>query len=116
MKRIVMLSVAIAALAGSAAALLSASAEPAGDASPIYGVKVPDGYRDWAMISVADVGAPVNDLRVKLGNALAIEAYRSGKLPFPDGAIIARLAYQQVHSPDNDAVFRAAAAKQGLSP
>jgi hypothetical protein len=36
-------------------------------------------------------------LRVKLGNYLAIKAYREGK-PFSDGAIIARLAWRQVNS------------------
>jgi len=31
-------------------------------------------------------------MRAKLGNDIAIRAYREGKVPFPDGAIIARLA------------------------
>ncbi len=94
----------------------TASGQEDGGAAPIYGIKIPHDYRDWRMISVADVGAPVNDLRVKLGNDRAISAYRSGKLPFPDGAIIARLAYQQVQSEQNNQVFRAAAEKQGLPP
>ncbi len=34
-------------------------------ASPIYGITMPAGYRDWRMISLAQVGPPVNDLRVK---------------------------------------------------
>jgi hypothetical protein len=66
------------------------------------------------MISAALVGAPVNDLRVKLGNDVAIKAYREGKRPFPDGTIIARLAYQQVTSEENNKVFRAAAEQRGL--
>ena len=85
------------------------------DAAPIYGVKIPAGYREWRMISVAHVGEPINDLRVKLGNDLAIKAYRDGT-PFPDGAIIARLAYRAVTSDENNKVFRAAAEKQGVAP
>jgi hypothetical protein len=84
-------------------------------ASPIFGVKVPSGYRDWKVISVAQVGAPVNDLRIKLGNDIAIKAYRQGQLPFPDGTIIARLAYRQVASEENNAAIRAEAERQGLS-
>jgi len=83
-------------------------------AAPIYGIRIPDGYRDWTMISAAQVGAPVNDLRVKLGNDVAIKAYREGKRPFPDGTIIARLAYQQIASEENNKVFRAAAEQRGL--
>jgi hypothetical protein len=50
-----------------------------GDAAPIYRVRLPAGYRDWTLISVARVGTPVNDMRAKLGNDVAIEAYRAGK-------------------------------------
>ena len=57
----------------------------------------------------------MNDLRIKLGNDPAIKAYREGT-PFPDGAIIARLAYRAVTSEENNKVFRAAAEKQGLPP
>jgi hypothetical protein len=66
------------------------------------------------MISAAQVGAPVNDLRVKLGNDVALKPYREGKRPFPDGTIIARLAYSQVTSEENNKVFRAAAEQRGL--
>lgn len=99
-----------------AAATLAVSPADEGGASPIYGVKLPSGYRDWKMISVAQVGAPLNDLRVKLGNDVAIQAYRERKRPYPDGTIIARLAYRQVASEENNKVFRAAAEKRGLPP
>ena len=85
-----------------------------GDAAPIYGVKIPPGYRDWTMISGALVGAPISDRRIKLGNDVAIKAYREGMRPFPDGTIIARLAYQQITSEENNKVFRAAAEQRGL--
>jgi len=46
-----------------------------------------------------------NDLRAVLGNDVAIKAYREGKLPYPDGAIIARLAWNYVPSEQNNKVF-----------
>jgi hypothetical protein len=42
-------------------------------------------------ISVAHEAGNLNDLRAILGNDIAIRAYRGEKLPFPDGAMIARL-------------------------
>ena len=47
----------------------------------------------------------LNDLRAILGNDVAINAYREGKLPFPDGTIIARLAWSYVASEENNKVF-----------
>ena len=47
----------------------------------------------------------LNDLRAILGNDIAIKAYREGKLPFPDGTIIARLAWSYVPSEENNKVF-----------
>src|ERR1700688_4045552 len=64
-----------------------------GEAAPIFGVKIPPGYRDWRLISVAHEEGKLNDLRAILGNDVAIKASREGKLPYPDGTIIARLAW-----------------------
>ena len=47
----------------------------------------------------------LNDIRAILGNDKAIKAYREGKLPFPDGAIIARLAWSHDASEENNKVF-----------
>jgi Cytochrome P460 len=74
-------------------------------ASPIFGIRIPPGYRDWAVVSVAHEAGNNNDLRVVLGNDVAIKAYRDGKLPFPDGAIIARMAWSYVASEENNKVF-----------
>lgn len=79
----------------------------AGDASPIYGVKVPEGYREWRLITVAHEAGKNNDIRAVLGNDIAIKAFRDGTRPFPDGTIIARLAYVYESSPENDKVFPA---------
>src|SRR5208337_3100268 len=93
MRRIVFVLVAVVALAGVAACMVPASGQSDGEAAPVFGVKIPPGYRDWRLISVAHEEGNLNDLRAILGNGIAIKAYREGKLPFPDGTIIARLAW-----------------------
>ena len=47
----------------------------------------------------------LDDIRAVLGNDVAINAYRDGTRPFPDGAIIARLAWGYVSSEDNNKAF-----------
>ena len=105
MKRIALLLVAVVALAGVVAYMAPASGQADGEAAPIFGVKIPPGYRDWRLISVAHEEGNLNDLRAILGNDVAIKAYREGKLPFPDGTIIARLAWSYVPSEENNKVF-----------
>jgi hypothetical protein len=63
------------------------------------------GYRDWKLISVAHEEGNLNDLCAILGNDVAIKAYRERTLPFPDGTIIARLAWSYVQSEENNKVF-----------
>jgi Cytochrome P460 len=92
-RRIVLVLVAVAALAGALAYMAPASGQAEGEAAPIFGVKLPPGYRDWRLISVAHEEGTLNDLRAILGNDVAIKASREGKLPYPDGTIIARLAW-----------------------
>ena len=83
-----------ATMAVSVSGAMTFSAGGADDeSSPIFGVKIPSGYRDWRLISVAHEEGNLNDLRAILGNDIAIRASREGKLPFPDGTIIARLAW-----------------------
>ena len=83
------------------------------NASPIYGVTMPAGYRDWRLISVKQLtgkqltgaGGNLRQLRAQLGNDLAIKAFRDGTLPFPDGAIIAALHWNEELSDfDNQAL------------
>lgn len=76
-----------------------------GKAAPIFGIPIPPGYRDWKLISVAHEEGSLNDIRAILGNDIAIKAYRQGTLPFPDGAIIARLSWKYVPSEENNKVF-----------
>ena len=105
MRRIVFVLVAVGALAGVVAYMAPASGQADGEAAPIFGVKIPPGYRDWRLISVAHEEGNLNDLRAILGNDVAIKAYREGKLPFPDGTIIARLAWSYDPSEENNKVF-----------
>ena len=104
MKRIAYLLVAVVAVAV-VASLEPASGYADGEAAPIFGVKIPPRYRDWKLISVAHEEGNLNDLRAILGNDVAIKAYREGKLAFPDGTIIARLAWKYVPSEENNKVF-----------
>ena len=116
MKRAAFVVVAMGVLAGVIAFTASASEETEGAATPIYGVKIPAGYRDWPLISIASVGGPIQDTRAKLGNDVAIRAFRDDKVPFPDGTIIARLAWKQVTSEQNNTAFRFAALAQKTPP
>jgi Cytochrome P460 len=97
--------VAVGALAGVVAYMAPASGQADGEAAPIFGVKIPPGYRDWRLISVAHEEGNLNDLRAILGNDVAIKTYREGKLPYPDGTIIARLAWDYIPSEENNKVF-----------
>jgi len=75
-----------------------------GQSAP-YVTDVPHGYRDWQWISSAHEAGNLNSLGAVLGNDVAIKAYREQKLPFPDGTIIARLAWSYVPSEENNKVF-----------
>jgi hypothetical protein len=102
MRRTTLLLVA-AAVAGAAVAFF---APVAGHADQeVYVTRIPDGYRDWKLVSVAHEAGNLNDIRAILGNDAAIQAYRDKKLPFPDGAIIARIAWKYVPSEENNKIF-----------
>lgn len=77
----------------------------AAQGSPVFGVTLPPGYREWRVISVAHEAGNNNDIRAILGNDIAVKAFRDGTLPFPDGTIIARLAWTYQASDRNNAIF-----------
>src|SRR5262249_2726404 len=66
---------------GAVASMAPAPGQADEEAAPIFGLKIPPGYRDWRLISVAHEEGNLNDLRAILGNDVAIKAYREGKLP-----------------------------------
>jgi len=105
MKRIAFLLVTAAAVAAVIASSAPASGNADEEAAPVFGIKIPPGYRDWKLISVAHEEGSLNDIRAILGNDTAIKAYREGKLPFPDGTIVARIAWTYVPSEENNKVF-----------
>jgi hypothetical protein len=105
MKGFAYLGAAVVALTGVVVYMAHASGRSDGEADPVFGITIPPGYRDWKLISVAHEEGNLNDLRALLGNDVAIEAYREGKLPFPEGTIIARLAWSYLPSEENNKVF-----------
>jgi hypothetical protein len=105
MKRIASLLVAVVTAAGVLVFTAPTSGQSDADTAPIFGIKIPAGYRDWKLVSVAHEEGNLNDIRAVLGNDIAVEAYRDGKLPYPDGTIIARLAWNYVPSEENNKVF-----------
>ena len=105
MKRIAFLLVAVATVAAVVASMIPASGQAVGQAAPVFVTKMPAGYRDWAVISVAHEAGDLNSLGVKVGNDVATKAYREGKLPFPDGTIIAAVHWSHVPSDENNNVF-----------
>jgi len=74
---------------------------------PIFLTEIPQGYRDFGLIAVSRLiaGNGSSQLRAQLGNDIAIKAYREGKLPFPDGAIIAALHWNEITSEENNKVL-----------
>jgi pimeloyl-ACP methyl ester carboxylesterase len=70
-----------------------ATAGASGQAPPP--VSVPVGFTTFHL----------DDIRAILGNDVAIETYREGKLPFPDNTIIARLAWSYDASEENNQAF-----------
>ncbi len=108
MKRITFLVVAVAAVAGFVANSAPVSGYADAEAAPIFGITIPPGYRDWRLIPVAHEAGNLNDISApSWATRVAIKAYREEKRPFPDGTIIARLAWNYVPSEENNKVFGA---------
>jgi hypothetical protein len=106
MKKFTLLVVGVATVAGIVVfAAITSRHVTAQDATPVFVKRVPPGYRDWKVVSVAHEAGELNDIRVVLGNDIAIKAYREGKLPFPEGAIVGRIAWNYVPSDENNKSF-----------
>jgi hypothetical protein len=59
-------------------------------------------------------GGNLKQVRGQLGNDIAIKAFREGKLPFPDGTIIAALHWNEVASDENNKVLASGFSGAGL--
>jgi hypothetical protein len=73
--------------------------------SPIYGVTLPESYRTWALVAPSQETRGLDELRAVVGNPASMAAYRNGTLPFPDGAILVKLAFKRVRSSEYPAAF-----------
>jgi len=104
-RRIAFLLVAGGLLAGAVAFRAPLTGHADDNVTPVFVTKIPPGYRDWKLISVAHEEGNLHSFAAMLGNDVTIKAYRDGKLPFPDGAIIAALHYGHVPSEENNKVF-----------
>ncbi len=67
---------------------------------PSHGVPYPEGWQNWATISVSH-RTDNNTLRVILGNDVAVKAARSGNTkPWPDGAILGKVVWKDTQLKD----------------
>jgi hypothetical protein len=107
MKRIIPLFVLIAPMTAllTATAVLPRPVDDGAAAAAIAGGRLPAGYRDWRLISVAREEGELDDIRAVLGNDIAMTAYRGNAHQFPDGTIIARLAWSYDSSEENNRSF-----------
>jgi hypothetical protein len=106
MKRITLVVLGVATVAAIVAFTATATwPVTAQEPAPIFVTQIPTGYRDWRLISVAHEAGELNDIRSILGNDPAMKAYREGKLLFPEGTMIARIAWRYVPSEENNKIF-----------
>ena len=73
--------------------------------SPIYGVSIPEGYRSWNLVGVAQETGALDELRAVVANGAGIQAYRAGTLPFPDGTVLVKLAWTHDQSTEFPPAF-----------
>jgi len=108
MRRLASVLIAVGVLAGAVVYVAPAFGEGNGEAAPIYGIKISPGYRDWQLISanhLAGAGGKLKQVRAQLGNDIAIRAFREGKLPFPDGSVIAALHWNETSPDENNKIL-----------
>jgi hypothetical protein len=67
-------------------------------------VTIPKGYRNWQVVAPSQRDDK-DEIRVILGNDIAMKAVRAKQLPFPDGAILAKLAWKRAKSAEFDNTF-----------
>ena len=105
MRRFTLFLIEVAVMAAIVTLVAPAPGQADGQLAAPFVTEIPQGYRDWRWIASAHEAGNLNSLGAVLGNDVAINAYREGKLPFPDGTIIAALHYRYVPSEENNKVF-----------
>jgi hypothetical protein len=75
--------------------LTTVAAAAGGKVAPApNGIELPEGYKDWRVISVSH-RTDNNTMRVILGNDAAIAAARKNQInPWPDGAILGKVVWK----------------------
>jgi hypothetical protein len=116
MRRIELVLVAVATVGSVVVCFTPASGHAGGEAKLVYVTKIPAGYRDWKLVSVAHEEGKIQDIRAILANEKGIKAFREAKLPFPEGTIIARIAWEHLPSDENNKVFNEFAKSVGQPP
>jgi Cytochrome P460 len=104
MRRFVATVVGMVASVSLLSAAVPSGAAPGEKLASPMGVTIPDGYRDWRVIAPSQRD-DTDEIRVILGNDIAIKAFRANTLPFPDGTILAKLAWKRVKSPEFPKTF-----------
>lgn len=67
-----------------------------GDIKPSHDINYPAGWQNWPSIAVSH-RTDNNTIRIILGNAVAVEAARTGKTnPWPDGAILGKVVWKDM--------------------
>jgi hypothetical protein len=105
MKKISKLLIMVVTLAGLVTFTPAASQNAPKEDGTTFVTEIPDGYRNWVLINVAHEEGNLNSFGAVLANDVAVKAYREGKLPFPDGAIVAALHWKFVSSEENNKAF-----------
>ena len=103
MRRLHFIAVALLAAAGILAPPFPTATAADVVAAPT-GVTIPKGYRNWSLVAPSQRDDK-DEIRVILGNNIAMRALRAKRLPFPDGAILAKLAWKRAKSAEFDNTF-----------
>ena len=77
------------------ALVLASSCVVAGGELPVAanGIALFPGYEQWRVIAPS-ARPDKEQVRLILGNEAAVQAFQSGKRPFPDGAVLAKVAWR----------------------
>ncbi len=100
------LATAVVALLAAAGVLFPAfpTATAADIVAAPTGVTIPKGYRNWQVVAPSQRD-DTDEIQVILGNNIAMKAFRANTLPFPDGTILAKLAWIRIKSAEFDKTF-----------